>query len=83
MSKSKDALVSPFQNPHGHTVGPDADRGDIHDHNPEPCFSKPHDRGPDTIPVVFFEGVNGKQYLGPAEKLAEGAAVSSTMGGKK
>ena len=48
------------------------------DHNPCPDFSKPHDIGPDTIPLVFKTTVEGRGMDGPPGK---DAALSSTMGG--
>ena len=87
MTTHKDALSSPFHNPHRHTLDVHDDSDDKYDQNPNPYFNKPHDRGPDTIPLVFKEGELGKLYEGSAEELASKAAVSTTMnsskGGKK
>ncbi len=58
------------------------DADDLYDKNPCPYFSHPHDMGPDTIPLVFEEGVLGKRYHG-ADIQANSASISTTMGGRK
>jgi hypothetical protein len=54
-------------------------KADVFDQNPSPHFDKKHDRGPDTIPVVFKEGMDG--LAGSAVPLGGKAAISTTMGG--
>jgi len=76
---SKDAIETPFQNPHRRTMGLKDDTDDVYDHNSTPQFSKPHDMGKDTIPCVFEEGELGKSYRGPVDTNA--AILSTTMSG--
>jgi hypothetical protein len=78
MSKHKDQMSTPFHNAMRGDITMKADRDDVYDYNPCPQFSKPHDRGPHTIPVVFKEGELGHDYTG---KPGKNAAVTSTMGG--
>ena len=75
---SKDQMSSPFHNAMRGEISKEADRDDVYDHNTCPAFSKAHDKGPDTIPLVFEEGELGRDYRGDPGKHA---AVSSTMGG--
>lgn len=56
---------------------PAGDRDDLYDQNPCPVFSKPHDKGPDTIPVVMEEGENGRRYHGSIKGIE--AKISSPM----
>lgn len=80
---SKNQLNSPFKNPHGLTAHAKDDKDDLFDRNPCPMFDKPHDMGPNTIPVVFEEGVLGKRYYGASAGELGGAVIKSPMGGKK
>lgn len=47
--------------------------------NPCPYFDHPHDRGPDTIPVVFEERLFGRSYHGGPEVVERQAAICSPM----
>jgi hypothetical protein len=78
----KNQLNSPFRSPHGAPRPMKDDKDDLYDKNPCPVFSEPHSMGPDTIPVVFEEGILGKRYHGKSLE-AEAATISTTMGGKK
>jgi hypothetical protein len=71
-------MSTPFKHVMPGDISVHADRDDVYDHNTTPQFSKPHDKGPDTIPLVFEEGELGKAYRGHPGK---NAAVTSTMGG--
>lgn len=75
------SLLTTMQPVYGAKADPKGDRDDLYDHNQCPVFSKPHDKGPDTIPLTFEEGINGKQYHGPL--TGNEAKVSSTMRGGK
>lgn len=79
MAAKKDAIGSPMHNVFGHTLDPKGDRDDVYDHNSCPYFNKPHDVGPNTIPIVFEEGELNHTYHGSATELAGKAAISSTM----
>jgi hypothetical protein len=76
---AKDQMSSPFQNAFGSTLS-ETPEGGSHtmDRNSCPQFSKPHDCGPDTIPLVFETTVEGR---GNRERPGKDAAMSSTMGG--
>jgi hypothetical protein len=74
---AKDQIQTTMQHNFPGDISKKADRDDVYDHNTCPQFSKPHDKGPDTIPLVFEEGELGHDYRGAPGKHA---AVTSTMG---
>lgn len=78
----KGSLNSPMQNALVKDVSMKGNPGDAMDAAPCPEFSEPHSMGPDTIPVVFESGVNGKSYYGNVEKGAA-STLNSPMQGMK
>jgi hypothetical protein len=74
-------LESTFNNPFGTSASETPDKGAVTKGNPCPPFSKAHDKGKDTIPVVFTEDVAGKSYIGPVEKVAA-SVLSGPMNDK-
>ena len=76
---AKDQMSSPFHNAMVNNISEKGDAKNIFDKNPNPYFSKPHDCGPDTIPVVMKSDLDG--LGGSGISISGNAAVSSTMGG--
>lgn len=75
----KDAISSPMHNAFAHTVSEKGTGQTINDHNPCPVFGKPHDVGPDGIPLVFATLVEGRG--GHGKPNADAAKISTTMEG--
>jgi hypothetical protein len=76
----KGSISTTMQHVPTHDISEKADRDDVYDQNPNPYFNKPHARGPDTIPVVMKEGINGETFDFSTEEINRRAAISSTMG---
>jgi len=80
MSKLKNQLESPFQNPHP-DVDRDGDKRDIHDRNPSTNLDVPHDRGSRTPANVFKEMIDeGRGRIGRVHEVSKDV-VSSPMSG--
>ena len=81
MSHNKGAnLESTFSNPWGSGSSKSDAAGANTKGNSTPEFSKPHDKGPATIPVVFDEDLAGKDYRGSVDKKAADI-LAGPMGG--
>jgi hypothetical protein len=77
---AKGNLESTFQNAFGTTLSETPVEGNTKG-NSCPQFSKPHDTGKDTIPVVFDVDVKGRDYRGPVDTQAADI-LSGPMGGR-
>jgi len=79
----KNQLSSPFKSAFRDSLPMKKDDADdLYDKNPCSYLSHPHDMGPDTIPLVFEEGVLGKRYH-LADIQANSASISTAMSGQK
>lgn len=83
MSHRSGGLSSPFRSPHPQ---PDiaGDKRDIHDHNPSTNLNVAHDRGRDTPPNLFVEGMDAHPGSGigrTADVVPD--VLSTAMGGQR